>query len=167
MIKDVSWYYENQDTYDKIISNIVFLFVSIYFYNKNNLLSLGFLILFFCSTLFHIKSNKTTLLIDRLSMIFIFSIFFNKIYPISIFNYFLVGFISITIWYYTNELLFYILFQCLGIYLLLNSSIKNKEIISILFVVITLSQLIDKGKYHSLKHILLAMLSIYFFFRTN
>jgi len=41
-MKDINWFYENQDAYDKIISNIIFLFVSIYLYSKNNLLSLSF-----------------------------------------------------------------------------------------------------------------------------
>ena len=80
LIKDPDWYLYNQDTPFKIYSNLFFLFVAIYFYNKNIHLFIGFLLLFVFSSLFHIYTNKTTLFLDRFAMIFVFSAFYVLFY---------------------------------------------------------------------------------------
>jgi hypothetical protein len=164
-IKDPDWYLTNQNTPDKIYSNAIFLAIGLYhFYNKNELLGSLFIFLALSSTAFHINTNKETLFIDRLAMILVFSYFFNLFYPkISIVNYSLIGILTIVFWYKTEDLLFYFLFQLLGLVLFLfyyPMNLYYKLVIIISYVGITFSQLIEQGKYHSLKHIALGLLSL-------
>ena len=164
-IKDPDWYLSNQNTPDKIYSNSIFFILGLYhFYNKNELLGSLFIFLGIGSTLFHIQTNKETLFIDRLAMILVFSYFFNLFYPkISIGNYSLIGILTIAFWYKTEELLYYFLFQLLGLVLFLSYYPMNlyyKVIIITSYIGITFSQLIEQGKYHSLKHIALGLLSL-------
>jgi hypothetical protein len=164
-IKDPDWYLTNQNTPDKIYSNAIFLAIGLYhFYNKNELLGSLFIFLAIGSTAFHINTNKETLFIDRLAMILVFSYFFNLFYPkISIVNYSLIGILTIVFWYNTEELLYYFLFQLVGLLLFLfyyPMNLYYKLLIIISYVGITYSQLIEQGKYHSLKHIALGLLSL-------
>jgi hypothetical protein len=166
LIKDPDWYLYNQDTPFKIYSNLFFLFVAIYFYNKNIHLFIGFLLLFVFSSLFHIYTNKTTLFLDRFAMIFVFSAFYVLFYNnINFSTYLFLGTISLLIWYFTDILTFYFLFQLFGLLLLLQSKIKliHKIIFIVLYVLITYSQLYEKGKLHGYKHILLPILGIYIY----
>ncbi len=165
VIKDPEWYLQNQNTKDKIYSNIIFVLLAIYYYQKQNReLSFLFLLLAIGSTTFHVKTNKYTLLFDRITMILVFSYFFNIFYnKISFVNYSIVGIMTVIYWFYTDNLLFYFLFQLFGlilflIYFKMNSMLKLGVIIS--YVLITYSQIIEKGKYHSLKHIFLGLLSL-------
>lgn len=164
-IKDPDWYLTNQNTEDKIYSNAIFLAIGIYHWQNNNqLLGCLFIFLFIGSTWFHVSTNKQTLFIDRIAMIFIFSYFFNLFYPkISISNYSLIGILTIGFWYKTEELLYYFLFQGLGLILFLFHypiNLYYKLLIIISYISITYSQLIKQGKYHSLKHIALGLLSL-------
>jgi hypothetical protein len=164
-IKDPDWYLTNQNTPDKIYSNAIFLAIGLYhFYKKNELLGSLFIFLALSSGVFHIKTNKETLFIDRLAMILVFSYFFNLFYPkISIVNYSLIGIFTIVFWYKTEDLLFYFLFQLLGLVLFLfyyPMNLYYKLVIIISYIGITFSQLIEQGKYHSLKHIALGLLSL-------
>lgn len=164
-IKDPNWYLNDQNTNDKIYSNGIFLAIGIHHWKNNNqLLGLFFIFLFIGSTLFHISTSKQTLFIDRMAMILVFSYFFNQFYPrISIGNYGLIGFLTIALWYKTDELLYYFLFQGIGLILFLFYYPINphyKFLIIISYISITYSQLIKQGKYHSLKHIALGLLSL-------
>lgn len=166
IIKDPDWYLLNQNKPDKIYSNLIFLFISIYyFFNKNLLLGSLFIFLALASTTFHISTNRETLLLDRIAMIFIFSYFFNLFYPsISFFIFSILGILTVMIWYKTEELFFFFLFQLVGILLFLfyyRMNIYYKLIIIISYISITYSQLLKKGKYHSLKHIALGILSLF------
>ena len=79
LIKDPEWYYKDQNNLDKIYSNIIFIILGIYhYYRKNYILSFLFTLLFLGSSTFHLYTNKTTLLLDRLAMILIFSKLFNS-----------------------------------------------------------------------------------------
>ena len=170
LYKDPEWYLFNQNTPFKIYSNIIFLFVAIYFYNKNLHLFIGFLLLFVFSSLFHIYTNKTTLLLDRFAMIFVFSAFYVLFYnKLNFMTYLLIGSITLVIWYLTDILTFFFLFQFIGLILLLQSKLKIKKKITfiLLYVLITYSQLYEKGKYHGLKHILLPLLAIYLYNNLN
>ena len=121
VIKDPEWYYTNQDTLSKILSNLIFLLISIYyFYMDRYDISIVFFLLFVGSTTFHIKPSKSTLLIDRLAMILVFAKFFNLFYPqISFSTFSIIGIITVLIWYKTEELLPYFLYQLVGILLFL------------------------------------------------
>jgi len=166
LYKDPEWYLYNQNTPFKIYSNIFFLIVAIYFYNKNIHLFIGFLLLFLFSSIFHIYTNKNTLLLDRFSMIFVFSAFYVLFYnKISFGRYLLIGSITLIIWYKTEILTFFFLFQLLGLILLIKSKLKviHKITFILLYVLITYSQLYEKGKYHGFKHILLPLLAIYLY----
>ena len=165
LIKDPDWYLENQNTTDKVYSNSIFLAIGIYhLYNKNELLGALFIFLAIASSSFHIATSRETLFIDRLAMILVFSYFFNLFYPaISIANYSLIGVLAIAYWYKTEELLFYFLFQAIGLVLFLlyyPMNLYYKLIIVISYIAITYIQLIERGKYHSLKHIALGLLSL-------
>ena len=165
-IKDPEWYYTNQSNRDKIYSNIIFLILGIYhYYRKNYIFGLLFTLLFLGSTSFHVNTNKNTLLLDRLAMILIFSKLFNIFYPeISFSTFSIIGIATLAIWYKTEELLPYFLFQLLGLLLFIlyyPMNLYYKLIISITYVLITYSQVIKSGKYHSLKHLGLALLSLF------
>jgi nucleoside recognition membrane protein YjiH len=164
-LKDPEWYYSNQNTKAKILSNLIFLGISIYYtYKERYDLSIVFLFLFCGSTLFHLKPSRTTLFIDRLAMVLVFSKFFNLFYPqISFTTFSIIGIITTIIWYKTEELLWYFLYQLVGILLFLVNYPMNfmyKAIISTLYILITYSQMIEKGKYHALKHLGLGALSL-------
>jgi hypothetical protein len=163
IIKDPEWYYNNQNTTAKILSNLIFFAISIYYaYNQKYDFSILFFFLFCGSTLFHIKPNKDKLLIDRLAMVLLFAKFFNLFYPqISFIQFATMGIITVILWYKTEELLLYFLYQLLGILLFLVHYPMNfmyKVIIAILYILITYSQMLEKGKYHALKHLGLAIL---------
>jgi hypothetical protein len=164
-LKDPEWYYSNQNTKAKILSNLVFLGISIYyFYKEKYELSILFFFMFCGSTAFHINPSKDTLFIDRLAMVLLFAKFFNLFYPeISFKTFGIVGIITTIIWYKTEELLWYFLYQLLGILLFLVHYPMNfmyKGIISTLYILITYSQMLEKGKYHALKHLGLGALSL-------
>jgi hypothetical protein len=164
VIVDPEWYYLEQNTLSKILTNLIFLVISLYnIYNKRYDFAILFFFLFCGSTLFHIKSNKETLFIDRLAMVLVFAKFFNLFYPtISFLQFSIIGLISIIIWYKTDELLYYFLYQLVGILLFLlkyNMNVKSKVVISTLYILITYSQILEKGRYHSLKHLGLGALS--------
>ncbi len=165
VIKDPDWYLHNQNTKDKIYSNIIFVLLAIYYYKKQyKELSFLFLLLAIGSTIFHVKTNKYTLFFDRITMLLIFSYFFNIFYnKISFVTYSIIGIITVIYWLYTENLLFYFLFQLFGlilflVYFKMNLMVKLGVVIS--YVLITYSQIIEKGKYHSLKHIFLGLLSL-------
>jgi hypothetical protein len=163
LIKDPEWYYINQNTKAKILSNLVFLAISIYYtYKERYELSIVFFSLFCGSTLFHIKPSRETLLIDRLAMVLVFSKFFNIFYPeVSFSTFGIIGIITTIVWYKTGELLWYFLYQLVGILLFLVQYPMNfmyKVIISTLYILITYSQMLEKGKYHALKHLGLGLL---------
>jgi hypothetical protein len=167
IIKDPDWYLTNQSTPDKIYSNAIFFALGLYnYYNKRPLLGILFILLGFGSTLFHVHTNNETLLIDRITMVLVFSYFFNLFYPqISILNYSLVGLLTVLTWYMTEELAFFFLFQAAGLGLFLiyyPMDIKYKLAIIAAYSGITYSQIIDKGEYHSLKHLGLGALSLIF-----
>ena len=166
LIKDPEWYYTNQSTSDKIYSNIIFIILAIYhYYRKNYILSLLCTLLFLGSSLFHLYTNKTTLLLDRLAMILIFSKLFNIFYPkISFYTFSIIGIATLAIWYKMEELLPYFLFQLIGLLLFIlyyPMDIYYKLIISIMYILITYSQMITNGKYHSLKHLGLGLLTLF------
>jgi hypothetical protein len=167
IIKDPDWYLKDQSKPDKIYSNLIFLAVSIYLYNKNQQLSLLFFLLFLGSSLFHIKTNRKTLAIDRITMVLVFSYFFHMFYnKIPFMAYSIIGLLSVLYWFLTENLLFFFLYQLGGLLLFLFSypmDIVKKLIIITLYIGITYSQLLEKGKYHSLKHIALAILSVYLY----
>lgn len=172
IIKDPDWYLENQNTPDKIWSNFIFILLAIYymgltpFKRKNNYkLSLLFLLLFFGSFLFHYKTSKETLLIDRITMVLIFSYFFNLFYnKISYLTYVILGILTVLYWYKTENLIYFFSFQAFGLLLFLaNYPMKfiNKLLLILLYTVFTYIQIIDKGKYHSIKHFALGLLSLF------
>jgi hypothetical protein len=166
IIKDPEWYYNNQNTTAKILSNLVFFAISIYFtYKQKYDFSILFFFLFCGSTLFHIKPNRSTLLIDRLAMVLIFAKFFNLFYPqISFIQFATMGIITVVLWYKSEELLLYFLYQLLGILLFLVHYPMNfiyKVIIATLYILITYSQMLEKGRYHALKHLGLGALSLF------
>lgn len=165
IIKDPEWYYTNQNTTSKILSNLIFLGISIYYlYRERYDISIVFFLLFCGSTLFHMKPNRNTLLIDRLAMILVFAKFFNLFYPgISFSTFSTIGIITVLIWYKSEELIPYFLYQLVGIILFLVQYPMNfvhKAIISTLYVSITYSQMLEQGKYHALKHLGLGLLPI-------
>lgn len=165
ILKDPEWYYTNQNTRSKILSNLIFLCISIYYlYRKRYDISIVFFLLFCGSTLFHMKPNRTTLLIDRLAMVLVFAKFFNLFYPqISFSKFGIIGIITVLVWYKTEELLPYFLYQLVGIILFLVQypmDFVHKAIISTLYILITYSQMLERGKYHSLKHLGLGALPI-------
>jgi hypothetical protein len=165
-IKDPEWYYKDQSNKDKIYSNIIFIILGIYhYYRKNYVLSSLFTLLFLGSSMFHLYTNKNTLLLDRLGMILIFSKLFNIFYPNISFSIFsIIGIVTLAIWYKKEELLPYFLFQLMGLFLFIlyyPMDIYYKLIISIMYILITYSQMITSGKYHSLKHIGLGLLSLF------
>ncbi len=165
VIKDPEWYYTNQNTISKILSNLIFLAISIYYaYKQRYDIAIVFFLLFCGSTLFHIKPNKNTLLIDRLAMVLVFAKFFNLFYPeISFIQFATMGIITVILWYKTEELLLYFLYQLLGILLFLVNypmNIIHKVIIATLYTLITYSQMLERGRYHALKHIGLGALPI-------
>jgi hypothetical protein len=167
IIKDPDWYLSNQNTPDKIYTNAIFFALGIYHLcNKKQLLGVLFILLGVASTLFHIRTSNETLLIDRIAMVLVFSYFFNLFYPnINILNYSLVGLLTVLYWYKTEELVFFFLFQLVGLVLFLiyyPMDIKYKLAVVTAYVGITYSQIIDKGKYHSLKHLGLGGLSLIF-----
>jgi hypothetical protein len=166
IIKDPVWYLENQNTPDKIYSNIIFLLVALYYKRKNNQkLSILFLLLFFGSSLFHLRTSNKTLLIDRITMVLVFSYFFNLFYnKISFMTFSIIGILTVLYWYKTENLFYYFTFQALGLLLFLiyfPMKLRNKLLLLFIYIFFTYIQLIDKGKYHSLKHIALAILSLF------
>jgi hypothetical protein len=158
IIKDPEWYYTNQNTTSKILSNLIFLAISMYYiYRERYDISILFFFLFVGSTTFHIKPNKATLLIDRLAMVLLFAKFFNLFYPgISFTTFGIIGIITVLIWYKSEELFWYFLYQLVGILLFLvhyPMNFVHKAIITILYILITYSQMLEKGRYHALKHL--------------
>ena len=158
IIKDPEWYYTNQDTTAKILSNLIFLAISIHYaYKERYDIAIVFFFLFCGSTIFHIKPNRTTLLIDRLAMVLVFSKLFNLFYPeISFIQFATMGIITVLLWYKTEDLLLYFLYQLVGIILFLVHYPMNritKVIIATLYTLITYSQMLEKGRYHALKHL--------------
>jgi hypothetical protein len=164
IIKDPSWYLENQKTPNKVYSNLIFLFISLYIFYKDKLLSGLFFLLFLGSSLFHINSNKITLTIDRITMVLVFSYFFHLFYKeISFQTYIVIGLFSIYYWFIKDNLLPYFLYQLFGLVLFFIYTpidLVKKIIIIIMYIFITYSQLFKRGKYHSLKHIGLGLLSL-------
>lgn len=165
VIKDPDWYLTNQTEPDKFYSNLIFLAISIYLYSFNKILSFLFFLLYIFSSLFHYETNTTTLALDRISMVLIFSYFFNIFYnKISFFTYSLIGVLSVIYWYYTENLIFYFMFQFIGLLLFLLNvplDILTKLGVLGLYGSFTYSQLIEEGKYHSLKHVALGGLAVY------
>lgn len=171
VIKDPIWYLKNQNEKNKIYSNSIFLLLAMYYFfrkNNNNLASL-FLLLFIGSTTFHYKTNKYTLFFDRITMILVFSYFFHLFYDkISFFNYSILGIITVIYWLYTENLLLFFLYQLAGLLLFLvyypmdflKKLILIISYILISYILITYSQVLEKGKYHSLKHLALGSLSL-------
>lgn len=167
LIKDPEWYLKNQNTPDKIYTNLIFFILGIYhFMNGNTLLGTLFVLLGFGSTAFHLKTSNDTLFLDRIAMVLVFSYFFNMFYPkVSIFSFSIIGILTVVYWYKTEELLFYFLFQLLGLLLYLfyfpmNS--KYKLLIIAAYIGITYIQMLQEGRFHSLKHIGLGLLSLSF-----
>jgi hypothetical protein len=164
-IKDPDWYLSNQNTSDKIYSNLIFLVIGLYYIYMNNLL-LGFLFIFLAigSTTFHTRTNRETLLFDRFTMVLVFSYFFHLFYPnVSMGTFALFGIMTLLIWYKTEELFYYFLFQMIGLLLFLfyyPMNMYQKLIITVMYILISYSQLLERGKYHSLKHIGLAGLAL-------
>jgi len=166
IIKDPVWYLENQDTPDKIYSNIIFLLLALYYKRKNNQkLSILFLLLFFGSFLFHCRTSNETLFIDRITMVLVFSYFFNLFYnKISFTTYSLIGILTVLYWYKTENLFYFFTFQALGLVLFLTHfpmKLTNKLLLVSLYTIFTYIQIIDKGKYHSVKHFALGILSLF------
>ena len=167
IIKDPDWYLKNQNEPDKIYTNAIFFALGIYHFNKKNqVLGILFIFLGIGSSAFHLNTNKETLLLDRITMIFVFSYFFNLFYPnISIVNYSILGISTVLYWYYNEELLFYFIFQMCGLLLFLFNfpmDIFYKIAIIAAYISITYMQILEEGRYHSLKHIGLGLLSLAF-----
>jgi hypothetical protein len=167
IIKDPDWYLQNQNTPDKIYTNTVFFALGLYhFYRGNALLGALFSLLGVGSSAFHLYTSKETLLFDRFAMILVFSYFFHLFYPkIDLLTYGLIGTLTILYWYKTEELLFYFLFQLLGLLLFVFHFPMDglyKLMIMAAYIGITYLQMIDQGRYHSLKHIGLAALTLTF-----
>lgn len=167
LIKDPDWYLTGQDTPDKIYTNAVFFALALYHWFHDNLL-LGslFALLGVGSTAFHLSTSRETLLFDRLAMILVFSYFFNLFYPsVSFPTYSLIGLASVLLWYGTEELAPYFLFQALGLFLYLKyfpMRLTYKLAIIGAYIGITYLQMLEEGRYHSLKHVGLAALSLTF-----
>jgi hypothetical protein len=167
LIKDPNWYLKYQDTPDKIYTNAIFFALGIYHYFCQNIvLGILFILLGVGSTTFHVLPSKETLLFDRITMILVFSFFFNLFYPnISIIQYSIIGILTVIYWYNTEELLYYFLFQLAGMILYIiyfPMKLYYKLGIIIAYILITYIQVLDEGKYHSLKHIGLGLLSLTF-----
>lgn len=167
IIKDPDWYLLNQNTNDKIYTNAIFFGLGLYhFYRHNPLLGTLFILLGVGSTAFHVSTSNETLLLDRITMIFVFSYFFHLFYPkIPLLVYSAVGIATVLYWYNTEELLFYFLFQLVGLllymfYFPMNTYAKLGIIAA--YILITYIQMLEKGKYHSLKHIGLGLLTLTF-----
>ena len=168
-IKDPEWYYANQGTPAKFYSNAIFLLLAGYhlFYHKNVELSILFSFLFLGSTLFHWIPNRETLLVDRMTMILLFAYYFHLFYPYVPFTYYgIAGILTVIIWYMSEELMYYFLFQTIGILLYFfyyPMKMTYKMALVTAYVVITYSQLLNRGEYHSLKHILLGLISLFIY----
>jgi hypothetical protein len=167
-VKDPEWYLTNQNTPDKIYSNLIFLVIGLYYiYNNNLMLGISFISLFVGSTTFHIWTRKETLFLDRLTMILVFSFFFNLFYPaISPQIFILLGLLTIAIWYKTEELLYYFIYQLFGLILFISyypMNLYKKLVICIFYIGVSYSQLLEQGKYHYLKHLGLGLLSLFIY----
>lgn len=167
LMKDPDWYLTGQNTPDKIYTNVVFFALGIYHYlNGNLLLAALFILLGIGSTAFHISTSRETLLLDRIAMILVFSYFFHLFYPrISFQTYSLVGAATVFLWYGTEELAPYFLFQALGLFLYLRyfpMRLTYKLAIIAAYIGITYLQMLEEGRFHSLKHVGLAALSLTF-----
>ncbi len=167
LIKDPDWYLTNQSTPDKIYTNGIFFALGLYhFYRGNQLLGILFILLGAGSSAFHVSTSNETLLLDRIAMIFVFSYFFNLFYPkIPFIAYSAVGLLAVTYWYNTEELLYYFLFQLLGLLLFMFYFPMNpyyKLAVAAAYIGITYIQMLERGKYHSAKHIGLGLLTLVF-----
>ncbi len=165
IIGDPDWYLQNQNTPDKIYTNAIFALVGIYYYPQDPLLGTLFLFLSIASTTFHIFTSRETLFLDRFSMVLIFSYFFNLFYPsISFSTFSILGILTVGYWYRTHELVYYFLFQLVGLVLFLlfyPLSFIRKLVITISYILLTYSQMLEKGKYHSLKQVGLGLLPFF------
>jgi len=154
MFQDPIWYFNNQNTSFKILSNIIFLIVGIYGLSVNEyIIGMSFIFLFIVSSLFHVITNKHSLFIDRISMVFVICSIIDCD-PTMLFF----GIFSVCYWYLTDDLILYLLYHLLTIY---TYTINGNPYVSIMYIFINLSQLIEKGKYHGWKHILLGLTSSY------
>jgi hypothetical protein len=166
-IKDPDWYLKNQSTPDKIWTNGIFFALGLYhFYKGNTLLGILFILLGAGSTAFHLSTSNETLLLDRIAMVFVFSYFFNLFYTkIPILGFSAIGLLTVLYWYNTEELLYYFLFQLLGLLLFMFYFPMNpyyKLATAAAYIGITYIQMLQQGKYHSLKHIGLGLLTLVF-----
>ena len=166
VIKDPDWYLLKQTDRDKFFSNIVFLYLVVYCYIKKKYkLAFLFFLLFMGSSSFHYKPSRKTLLFDRITMVLVFSYFFQIFYTrIPFYIYSAIGISTVFYWYFTENLFYYFLYQALGLLLFLAlfpMPLLTKILFLLSYITITYSQLLEKGKYHSIKHILLAFLSIF------
>ena len=164
ILSDPSWYLcaSSQKTPWNITTNAVFLVLSYYYWRIRPIpvLSVGLFLLFLGSSLFHIHPKKWTLFLDRLAMIIVFSKVYETFHPAySWGTYFVVGLATLVYWDLTDEILYYYLYQALGVLLFLlyyiGVSAGTKWGIALMTVAVQLSQLIRKGQYHGWKHILL------------
>jgi hypothetical protein len=168
-VADPEWYFTNQGTPMKFYSNAVFLLLAAYYLLwKNDFpLSILFSFLFLCSSLFHWYPNRETLFVDRMSMILLFSYYFHLFYPYVPFTYYgIAGILTVVIWYFTEELLYYFLYQTIGIilyFIYYPMKMEYKLAFIAAYVGITYSQLLNRGEYHGLKHILLGLLSLFIY----
>jgi len=164
IVKDPEWYLTNQDKPDKILTNIIFLLVAAYAWSRGKrLLAFLFMVLFAASTLFHIRANKETLMIDRIAMVLVFSYFFHMFYPrISFSTYAIIGILLVYYWYCTENVLPFFTYQGVGLllFLLLHPmNIVTKLSITGLYALFLYVNMLGQGKYHSIKHISASLLA--------
>jgi hypothetical protein len=166
IIKDPDWYLSNQDEPDKVATNVIFLLVAAYAWSRNRPgLAYLFILLFIGSTLFHVNTNRETLGIDRITMILVFSYFFHMFYPSIPYSvYVLIGLYTVYHWYTTENLMPFFTYQgilALVFLFLYPMNIITKLAIIVAYTLLTYIQVLQEGKYHSIKHISLSLLAMF------
>lgn len=151
------WYFKSKTPLTDIYSNLFFIIpaYSAFYYNYPTL-GLSILVAMLGSMWFHAKLTRDSLYIDRLGMIFVYSVFINILYPkIPIIFNFLLGFILLEVSEKVNNQLPYIFYQFLmfSLFAFKESIVYKSRLYILLFIIGNVIQSFDIKYFHTIKHI--------------
>ena len=119
-LRTPDWYFQSDTKNADVLSNLGFIVAGIVAFRLGyTLLGFSLVMVSIGSTIFWGNPSENTLRIDRSFMIFAFAIFYNMVYPISLIYYLVLGYLTLYLSILDDNLLYYILFQVLGLGLII------------------------------------------------
>jgi len=160
MIKTPEWYFKSKTKNADVLSNLGFIIAGIVAFRLGyTLLGFSLVMVSIGSTFFWGNPSEKTLRIDRSFMILAFAIFYNMIYPISVLYYLVLGYFTLYLSILDDNLLYYIMYQILGIGMIIGRFGVN------FWIILYLAGIISQQNYPYfafIKHLLMSIAIIGF-----